>query len=193
MFPSYILFITGFYNLLLASHLAVGFLPSTCPPAAPFFPSSSPRIAIAGPRRRHHYHQWQYQQLPCKRLQQAQAATSDNKAVLLPDPSPNAIGNFFENKTAETMAFIQCYMLAMGSVNGEQYGVGYPIDMPVMLTYFEDNQLKPVLEDYPDYDHLINHVAVQLDYNDLQLYKTPVSCVVCRVCKYVNLFIFCLT
>ena len=43
-----------------------------------------------------------------------------------------------------------------------------------MLTYFEDNELKPVREDYPDYDHLMNHVAVQLDTNDFQLYRTPV-------------------
>ena len=43
-----------------------------------------------------------------------------------------------------------------------------------MLTYFEGNELKPVLGDYPDYDHLMNHVAVQLDSNEFQLYRTPV-------------------
>ena len=53
-------------------------------------------------------------------------------------------------------------------------GVGFPVDMPVMLTYFEGNELKPVLGDYPDYDHLMNHVAVQLDSNEFQLYRTPV-------------------
>ena len=53
-------------------------------------------------------------------------------------------------------------------------GVGFPVDMPVMLTYFEGNELKPVLADYPDYDHLMNHVAVQLDSNEFQLYRTPV-------------------
>ena len=46
--------------------------------------------------------------------------------------------------------------------------------MPVMLTYFEGNELKPVLGDYTDYDHLMNHVAVQLDSNEFQLYRTPV-------------------
>ena len=46
--------------------------------------------------------------------------------------------------------------------------------MPVMLTYFEGNELMPVLADYPDYDHLMNHVAVQLDSNEFQLYRTPV-------------------
>jgi hypothetical protein len=46
--------------------------------------------------------------------------------------------------------------------------------MPVMLTYFEGNELKPVLPSYPDYDHLMSHVANQLDNNDMQLYRTPV-------------------
>ena len=53
-------------------------------------------------------------------------------------------------------------------------GVGFPVDMPVMLTYFEGNELMPVLADYPDYDHLMNHVAVQLDGNEFQLYRTTV-------------------
>ena len=64
-----------------------------------------------------------------------------------------------------------------------------------MLTYFEGNELKPVLADYPDYDHLMNHVAVQLDSNEFQLYRTPVVLTlqgefevilllcVCDVCK----------
>lgn len=43
-----------------------------------------------------------------------------------------------------------------------------------MLTYFEGNELKPVLPSYPDYDHLMSHVANQLDNNDMQLYRTPV-------------------
>jgi hypothetical protein len=92
---------------------------------------------------------------------------------LLPDPAPNSIGNFFENKT-EAMSFIQCYMLSVGIIDNTQYGIGFPVDMPVMLTYFEGNELIPVQQDYPDYDHLINHVSVQLDSNDLQLYNTPV-------------------
>ena len=46
--------------------------------------------------------------------------------------------------------------------------------MPVMLSYFEGNELKPVQEDYPDYDFLLSHVASQMDSNDFQLYKTPV-------------------
>ncbi len=36
------------------------------------------------------------------------------------------------------------------------------------------NELKPVQPDYPDYDHLVNHVAVQMDTNEFQLYRTPV-------------------
>jgi hypothetical protein len=55
---------------------------------------------------------------------------------LLPDPLPNSIGNFFEN-TTDGMSFIQCFMLSIGEMNDAQYGVGFPVDMPVMLTYFE--------------------------------------------------------
>ena len=64
--------------------------------------------------------------------------------------------------------------LCIGNIENAQYGVGYPVDMPVMLTYFEGNELKPVLPSYPDYDHLMSHVANQLDNNDMQLYRTPV-------------------
>ena len=114
-----------------------------------------------------------------------------NKNILLPDPTPNSIGNFFDNST-DNISFIQCYMLTIGidikyysyyhnsnlyyigDIENSQYGVGYPVDMPVMLTYFEGNELKPVLPSYPDYDHLMSHVANQLDNNDLQLYRTPV-------------------
>ena len=43
---------------------------------------------------------------------------NENQAppTMLPDPMPNSIGNFFENKT-DQMAFIQCYMM----VNYLQY------------------------------------------------------------------------
>ena len=100
-------------------------------------------------------------------------STTSEPPCLLKDPLPNSIGNFFENKTDE-MSFIQCYMLAVGKIDGIQYGVGFPVDMPVMLSYFEGNELKPVRPDYPDYDHLVNHVSTQMDSNDFQLYKTPI-------------------
>lgn len=32
---------------------------------------------------------------------------------LLPDPTPNSIGNFFDNST-DNVSFIQCYMLSIG-------------------------------------------------------------------------------
>lgn len=41
--------------------------------------------------------------------------------TLLADPMPNSIGNFFENKT-DGMSFIQCYMLSVAVVGGQQYG-----------------------------------------------------------------------
>ena len=36
-----------------------------------------------------------------------------NKNILLPDPTPNSIGNFFDNST-DNISFIQCYMLTIG-------------------------------------------------------------------------------
>jgi len=94
-------------------------------------------------------------------------------AKLLPNPLPNSIGNFFEKD--ESMSFIQCYMLSVADIEGVQYGVGFPVDMPVMLCYFDGNELIPVRPEYPDYDHLVNHVSMQMDDNDFQLYKTPVA------------------
>jgi hypothetical protein len=99
--------------------------------------------------------------------------TTSKKPYLLPTPPSNSIGNFFE-KDEERTSFIQCYMLGVCCINDTQYGIGYPMDMPVMLTYFEDNELKPVKPDYPSYDHLIQHVSNQLDANDMQLYTTPI-------------------
>ena len=90
-----------------------------------------------------------------------------------PDPLPNSIGNFFDN-TTETLSFIQCYMLNLVNIEGHQYGVGFPVDMPVMLGYFENNEFRAVEKNHNDYDHLINHVTVQMDSNDFQLYTTPV-------------------
>lgn len=95
------------------------------------------------------------------------------KGTLLPNPLPNSIGNFFEN-IDDSMSFIQCYMLAVADLGGTQYGVGFPVDMPVMLCYFEGNDLIPVRPDYKDYEHLVNHVSMQMDDNEFQLYKTPV-------------------
>lgn len=92
---------------------------------------------------------------------------------LLPDPLPNSIGNYFDN-TTEGGSFIQCYMLNLADIGEDQYGVGFPVDTPVMVGYFEGTEFTAVEEDYPDYDHLMNHVAVQMDSNDLQLYRTPV-------------------
>ncbi|RYE13273.1 MAG: hypothetical protein EOP34_09135 [Rickettsiales bacterium] len=64
-------------------------------------------------------------------------------------------------------------MMCVGCINGTQYGVGFPIDMPVLLIYFEDSDLKIVAPDFPEYDELIDHVSNQLENNDLHLFKTP--------------------
>ena len=59
--------------------------------------------------------------------QQPLSATVSKKnkdPILLPDPMNNAIGNFFEERSDDSMSFIQCYMLAIGEIDGGQYGVG---------------------------------------------------------------------
>ena len=66
-------------------------------------------------------------------------------------------------------------MLSVANIDGEQYGVGFPVDMPVMLCYFEGSELIPVRPDFTYYDHLVNHVSMQMDDNDFQMYKTPVA------------------
>jgi hypothetical protein len=66
-------------------------------------------------------------------------------------------------------------MLSMTNIDGEQYGVGFPVDMPVMLCYFEGRELIPVRPDFNDYDHLVNHVSMQMEDNDFQMFKTPVT------------------
>lgn len=96
-------------------------------------------------------------------------------SYLLSDLIPNSIGNFYEHDVnTNSDNFIQCYMIAIADIDNAQYGVGYPIDMPVALTYFDKDELKPVKPDHPDYDHLINHVSTQLEGNDLSLFRTPV-------------------
>ena len=59
--------------------------------------------------------------------QQPLSATVSKKnkdPILLPDPMNNAIGNFFEERSDDSISFIQCYMLAIGEIDGGQYGVG---------------------------------------------------------------------
>lgn len=67
-----------------------------------------------------------------------------------------------------------CGENAATTLGGKEYVVGTPIDVPVALTYFESNDLKMVDESYEHYDHLLDHVANQLDSEDLSLFRTPV-------------------
>jgi hypothetical protein len=92
---------------------------------------------------------------------------------LLPPVPDGTIGSFLD-RNQQDQSIIQCNILALSDIDGTEYGVGYPVDMPVMLTYFEGSELKPVRPDYPDYEHLVNHVAVQLEGNDLHLFQTPI-------------------
>jgi hypothetical protein len=59
-------------------------------------------------------------------------------------------------------------------VDGEQYGVGYPIDMPVMIMTFEGKEILPVDRAWDDYEHLVQHISNQLDSDEIQLYNTPI-------------------
>ena len=63
---------------------------------------------------------------------------------LLDVPLNNAIGNFFEDREVdESMSFIQCYMLALGEVQGTQVGTwfGRGSMQPVQLSmHWSSNQ-----------------------------------------------------
>ena len=99
----------------------------------------------------------------------------DSFITYLPSRGNPAIGNFFDNSSSE-MSFIQCYMHCLGTIKGVQYGIGYPVDTPVLLTRLstDEQELMPVTQDSPVYDDLYNHVASQMDDNEIQVYKTPV-------------------
>lgn len=103
------------------------------------------------------------------------AKPTDSFITYLPSRGNPAIGNFFDNSSAE-MSFIQCYMHCLGTIKGVQYGIGYPVDTPVLLTRLsaDEQELMPVAPDSPVYDDLYNHVASQMDDNEIQVYKTPV-------------------
>eukprot|EP01032_Pedospumella_encystans_P011004 gene11004-12834_t len=102
-------------------------------------------------------------------------AASIKSPVLVPSQVANSVANFLEYSTNEHQRkSIQCNIIAVGEIDGQRYGVGYPVNMPVSLTYFDKNELKPVLPAHRDYDHLLDHVSLQLEDSDLHLYKTPV-------------------
>eukprot|EP01032_Pedospumella_encystans_P019026 gene19026-21642_t len=102
-------------------------------------------------------------------------AASIKAPVLLPSQAADSVANFLEYSTNEHQRkSIQCNIIAVGEIDGQRYGVGYPVNMPVSLTYFDKNELKPVLPAHRDYDHLLDHVSLQLEDSDLHLYKTPV-------------------
>ena len=102
-------------------------------------------------------------------------AASIKAPVLLPSQAADSLANFLEYSTNEHQRkSIQCNIIAVGEIDGQRYGVGYPVNMPVSLIYFDKNELKPVLPAHRDYDHLLDHVSLQLEDSDLHLYKTPV-------------------
>jgi hypothetical protein len=100
---------------------------------------------------------------------------SQSSDFLLPTPSSTAIGNFFEMNTTERQRLIQCNLIAMASMDGTQYGVGFPLDMPVAIAFFNGSELTFVTEQsFPKYDALLEYIDEQLDDNDISLLRTPV-------------------
>jgi hypothetical protein len=73
-------------------------------------------------------------------------------------------------------SFIECYLLHAARINGSEYGVGVPVDVPVVLGYFEGNDLRPVdrLGGTVDVEELLVHIRSQLDLHDVGIYNTPV-------------------
>lgn len=100
---------------------------------------------------------------------------SQSSDFLLPTPSSTAIGNFFEMNTTERQRLIQCNLIAMASIDGVQYGVGFPLDMPVAIAFFNGSELTFVTEQsFAKYDALLEYIDEQLDDNDISLLRTPV-------------------
>jgi hypothetical protein len=69
---------------------------------------------------------------------------------------------------------IECNLLATATIKGQNFAVGSPINTPVMLAYFEHNEMKYVLPSFPDYEHLLHHISNQLESSDLRLINSPV-------------------
>jgi hypothetical protein len=93
-----------------------------------------------------------------------------NQVGVLPE---ERMGNFVDESSG-TKPFIPCTLIGVKDVEGKEYGVGCPVDTPVMITYFQGKQLLPVRADSPEYDDLVQHISGQLEESDLQLFKTPV-------------------
>ena len=94
----------------VASVVIAVFLSALVPPSTAFFGTSL--------RAKNIPHSWNKYD---KEYSSASMTSLLAAPVLLADPMPNSIGNFFENKT-DDMSFIQCYMLSVGVVDGLQYG-----------------------------------------------------------------------
>jgi hypothetical protein len=100
----------------------------------------------------------------------ASAGAQTTQIAVLPE---ERMGNFVDESSG-TRPFISCTLIGVKDVDGKEYGVGCPVDTPVMITYFQGKQLLPVRADSPEYDDLVQHISGQLEESDLQLFKTPV-------------------
>jgi hypothetical protein len=100
----------------------------------------------------------------------ASAGAQTNQVAVLPE---ERMGNFVDESSG-SRPFISCTLIGVKDIDGKEYGVGYPVDTPVMITYFQGKQLLPVRADSPEYDDLVQHISGQLEDSDLQLCKTAV-------------------
>jgi hypothetical protein len=91
---------------------------------------------------------------------------------LLPTPPVSATGNFFN--ATDNIRFLQCNMVAVASIQGFEYGVGFPIDTPVAIIHLNGSKLTPVTEDsFPAFDDLFEYIQDKLDDSGIQLIRTP--------------------
>lgn len=97
-----------------------------------------------------------------------------------PSPKVGTLGYFFEENEGKFAvdhgrfsSQVECNLLHCVKIDGIEYGVGVPVDIPVSLTYFEGNDLKELNKGHPEYAEIFQMIASQMDENDLLLFDTP--------------------
>lgn len=75
----------------------------------------------------------------------------------------------FQDPSNDNTTELECFMVYNARVNGTEYGIGYPIDTPVGITYFERGEIMQVESDYPRFDKLYEYIRNHLSGNDVDL------------------------
>ncbi len=129
--------------------------------------------------------QWSVQQPRMKSGAVDDSTSLIHHVQLLPKPPPLTISTFVENsKIPETLEsterhrVLQCFLgcLAEDNQRGIKYGLGTPIDMPVVLGYFDDKKFYQVYPNDTIYDDLVQYVSHQISMDDnVFLLDTPIS------------------